>query len=65
MTYAVGDKVVAESESTGRAPPRGEGRAVLGCPWDTPDRLPWQDGHETIYTPAAGALRAEAAAGAE
>ena len=63
MTYAVGDRVVAESESTGRAPRRGEVLEVLGSESHPRYRIRWEDGHETIYTPAAGALRVEVAAG--
>jgi hypothetical protein len=61
MTCSVGDRVVAESESTERPPRRGE---VLEVIRDEPHpryRIRWEDGHETIYTPAAGALRVEAA----
>jgi hypothetical protein len=64
MTYRVGDRVVAESESTERPPRHGE---VIEVVRDEPHpryRIRWDDGHETIYTPAAGALRGEAAAGA-
>jgi hypothetical protein len=63
MTCKVGDRVVAESESTERPPRRGE---VLEVMRDDPHpryRIRWDDGHETIYTPAAGALRVEVAAG--
>jgi hypothetical protein len=64
MTCKVGDRVVAESESTERPPRRGE---VVEVVRDEPHpryRIRWDDGHETIYTPAAGSLRVEAAAGA-
>jgi hypothetical protein len=58
MAFAVGDRVVAESESTERRPRAGTIREVLR---DSPARyrIAWDDGHETIYTPAAGALAAE------
>jgi hypothetical protein len=46
MTFKVGDRVVAEAESTERRPRAGS-------------VLEWDDGHESIYTPAAGALHAE------
>jgi hypothetical protein len=65
MTYSVGDRVVAESESTERAPRRGEVLEVLGSESHPRYRIRWQDGHETIYTPAAGALRVEVAAGGQ
>jgi hypothetical protein len=58
MTFQVGDRVVAESESTERPARAGRVREVLR---DSPPRyrIAWDDGHETIYTPAAGALHAE------
>jgi hypothetical protein len=58
MTFQVGERVVAESESTERAPRAGTVREVLR---EAPPRyrIEWDDGHESIYTPAAGALHAE------
>jgi hypothetical protein len=59
MTYKTGDRVVAESESTDRPARHGE---VVEVVRDEPHpryRIRWDDGHETIYTPAAGALRGE------
>ena len=58
MVFQPGDRVIAESESTGRAPRAGTIRQVLR---DEPARyrIEWDDGHESIYTPAAGALHAE------
>jgi hypothetical protein len=58
MTFEVGDRVVAESESTERRPRAGTVQEVLR---DNPARyrIAWDDGHETIYTPAAGALAPE------
>jgi hypothetical protein len=59
MTFQVGDRVVAESESTQRAPRTG---TVLEVPPGATRRRgsgsKWDDGHTTIYTPAAGALHA-------
>lgn len=58
MTFQVGDRVVAESESTERSPRVGTVREVVRE--DPPRyRIEWHDGHESIYTPAAGALHAE------
>ena len=47
-----------ESESTERPAHAGTVREVLR---DDPARyrIEWDDGHESIYTPAAGALHAE------
>jgi hypothetical protein len=58
MTFQVGDRVVAESESTERPSRAGTVREVVR---EQPARyrIEWDDGRETIYTPAAGALHAE------
>ena len=58
MAFQVGDRVVAESESIARAPRAGTIREVVR---EEPPRyrFEWDDGHESIYTPAAGALHAE------
>jgi len=58
MTFEVGDRVVAEAESTERRPRAGTVREVVR---ETPARyrIEWDDGRESIYTPAAGALHAE------
>src|SRR4051812_48357849 len=59
MTFQVGDRVVAEAESTNRSPRAGTVREVLRT--NPPRyRIAWDDGRESIYTPAAGALCAEA-----
>ena len=58
MVFRAEDRVVAESESTERRPRAGTVREVLRE--DPPRyRIAWDDGHESIYAPAAGALRAE------
>ena len=56
MAFQVGDRVVAESESTERAARAGTVREVLR---EEPPRyrIEWDDGRTSIYTPAAGALR--------
>ncbi len=58
MTFQEGDRVVAEAESTQRRPRAGTVREVVR---ERPARyrIEWDDGHESIYTPAAGALKAE------
>jgi hypothetical protein len=58
MEFKVGDRVVAESESTARRPRAGTVREVVR---EQPPRyrIEWDDGHESIYTPAAGALHPE------
>jgi hypothetical protein len=57
MSFAVGTRVVLESESIQRPPRTGTIEEVLrGDP--TPRyRIRWDDGHESIHVPAAGALR--------
>ena len=60
MTFQVGDRVCAESESTQRQPRNGTIREVLR---EQPPRyrIEWDDGHESVYTPSSGALHAEPA----
>jgi hypothetical protein len=59
MAFAVGKRVVAESESTDRRPHSGVVEEVLKGDPSPRYRIRWDDGHESIYTPASGALRAE------
>ena len=59
MTFQVGDRVVAESESTERSPRAGTVRRVLREDPSPRYEIEWDDGHTTHYTPAAGALHAE------
>jgi len=59
MTFEVGKRVVAESESTDRRPRAGVVEEVLRGDPSPRYRIRWDDGHESIYTPAGGALRAE------
>jgi hypothetical protein len=51
-----GDRVVVEAESTERPPHGGVIEEVVR---EEPPcyRIRWDDGHESIYSPAAGALR--------
>jgi hypothetical protein len=58
MAFAVGERVEAESESTDRRPRPGVIEEVLRGDPSPRYRIRWDDGHETIYTPASGALRA-------
>jgi hypothetical protein len=59
MTIEVGTRVVAESESTERPARSGIVREVLRKDPAARYRVEWDDGHTTIYAPAAGALHAE------
>jgi Domain of unknown function (DUF1918) len=59
MQLKTGERVEVESESTDRPARKGVIEEVVR---ETPSpryRIRWDDGHESIYTPAAGALRAE------
>ena len=58
MTFKVGDRVVAEAESTERVARSGTVREVLREAPAARYRIDWDDGHATMYTPAAGALHA-------
>jgi hypothetical protein len=59
MAFDVGKRVLAESESTDRRPRAGVVEEVLRGDPSPRYRVRWDDGHESIYTPASGALRAE------
>jgi hypothetical protein len=59
MAFEVGKRVVAESESTDLRPRPGVVKEVLRGDPSPRYRIRWDDGHESIYTPASGALRAE------
>lgn len=59
MTFQVGDRVVAEAESTERRPRSGTIREVIREEPTARYRIEWDDGHSSVYTPAAGALHAE------
>ena len=59
MAIEVGKRVEAESESTNRAPRAGVIEQVLRGDPSPRYRVRWDDGHESIYTPASGALRVQ------
>ena len=56
MEFEIGDRVAAESESTERAPRKGTVAEKIVEGSSVRYRIRWDDGHESIYTPAAGAL---------
>jgi hypothetical protein len=58
MTFAVGDRVVLESEYTERRARLGTVTEVLREEPAPRYRIDWDDGHTSAYTPAAGALHA-------
>src|ERR671910_2590231 len=53
----VGDRVEVEAESTEQRPRKGVIEEVVREAPSPRYRIRWDDGHESIYTPAAGALR--------
>jgi hypothetical protein len=57
MQLEAGDRVEVESESTERPPRTGVIEEVLREAPSPRYRIRWDDGHESIYTPAAGALQ--------
>jgi hypothetical protein len=57
MTFHVGERVVAETESTERPPRAGTVREVVHEEPSPRYRIEWDDGHETVLTPSAGSLR--------
>ena len=57
MVFKKGDRVEVESESTERPPRTGVIEEVLRADPRPRYRIRWDDGHESIYTPHAGALR--------
>ena len=62
MKLKVGDRIKVESESTERPPRTGVVQQVIREARAPRYRVRWDDGHESIYTPAAGAVsRAEPA----
>ena len=56
MEFKSGDRVQIESESTERPPRTGVVEEVVHGSGHPRYRIRWEDGHESIYTPAAGAL---------
>jgi hypothetical protein len=62
MELKPGDRVIVESESTERPPRTGVIEEVVRREPSPRYRISWDDGHESIYTPAAGALRPAAPA---
>jgi Domain of unknown function (DUF1918) len=59
MAFSPGDRVLAEAESTERAPRRGVVEEVVRDDPHPRYRIRWDDGHESVYAPADGALRAD------
>jgi hypothetical protein len=53
----IGDRVLVESEKVGVEPRQGLVTEVHG----STVQVRWDDGHETMFVPAAGSMRVEAA----
>lgn len=58
MALEPGTRVAVEAESTERAARTGVIEEVVRDDPHPRYRIRWDDGHESVYTPAAGALRA-------
>jgi hypothetical protein len=56
MDLKAGERVICEAESTERPPRHGVIEEVLA---PSRYRIRWDDGHESIFTPAAGSLQRE------
>jgi hypothetical protein len=59
MAFEVGMSVVAQSQSTTRGPRPGVIEEVLRGDPSPRYRVRWDDGHESIYTPAGGTLQTQ------
>jgi hypothetical protein len=57
MAFSPGDQVFAEAESTQRSARHGVIEEVLRGDPRPRYRIRWDDGHESIYAPADGALK--------
>lgn len=57
MAFSAGTRVVLASESVNRPPRTGTIEEVLRADASPRYRIHWDDGHESIHVPAAGALR--------
>ena len=56
MRLKVGNRIKVEAESTERSPRTGVIEEVVSEAPSPRYRIRWDDGHESIYTPTAGAL---------
>jgi len=62
MAFEVGTTVICHAQSTSRGPRPGVIEEVLRGDPAPRYRVRWEDGHESIYTPASGTLQARATA---
>ncbi len=61
MVFTVGTHVIAHAQSTSRSPRAGVIEQVLRGDPSPRYRVRWDDGHESLYTPASGNLQAQPA----
>jgi hypothetical protein len=59
MHVKVGDHIVVESETVGTPTRRGEVLEIIQGETGVRYHVRWEDGHESTYTPSAGAVRIE------
>ncbi|MFL5820999.1 MAG: DUF1918 domain-containing protein [Solirubrobacteraceae bacterium] len=57
MALKAGERVKVEAQSTDRAPRSGVIEEVVRGDPSPRYRIRWDDGRESVYTPAAGALQ--------
>jgi hypothetical protein len=57
MNASVGDRIVVESEHVGTPPREGEIVEIVEGGVSTHYRVRWDDGHESLFAPAAGGAR--------
>ena len=55
MSGKVGDRIVVESETVGAPSREGEILEVIEGEVGVRYRIRWEDGHESVFTPGAGA----------
>jgi hypothetical protein len=56
MEVKVGDRIAVETERVGQPPREGEILEIIEGPTTVSYRVRWDDGHESSFTPAAGAV---------
>jgi len=57
MDVRVGDRIAVETERVGQPAREGEVLEVIQAAGGISIRVRWSDGHESIFRPAAGAVR--------
>jgi hypothetical protein len=57
MDVGIGDRVAVETERVGQPEREGEILEVIEVGAHVSYRVRWDDGHESIFTPAAGSIR--------